>query len=177
MLRLYFNPIGKSLLITARLGNTHPLVFVNTDTNRLCFAAYSNIFHQWIDAAGWLQSWEYFKMSARTRYGVEFVNIKVAPDQKSDFLKWAKTAQDDLGTFLINLVGAGYKLSANCDEQNDCFIVAVTGTQASRENRGLCVTSRSDDLIEAILLAMYKHFVICDSGSWGAPEERNDSWG
>lgn len=125
----------------------------------------------------WVGSYERLIYMAQTRFGVDFVNVRLEPDDKPRFLEWQKANQADLAQYIGEMLGSGYKVSVNLDDKNDCYIVAVTGTTNCRDNRGLCMTTRSDDWLEAICMAVFKHYVICDAGSWGTPEQHNQSWG
>lgn len=116
-------------------------------------------------------------MARRMNTSVEFVNIRVEKSHESDFLAWYEEMLPDIGDHLLILVSSNYKVSLNLDLTNDCYIVAVTGTSENRDNRGLCMTSRSNVLFEAIGLALYKHEVLCGGSSWGEPEERQTNWG
>jgi hypothetical protein len=116
-------------------------------------------------------------MKKRTKYGVDFVPLRLTMDQKAAFQKWAKDNVADLGDYMVNLVGSGYKLSMNLDTNNDCYIVAITGTEENKLNRGLCITSRSDDLIEAVMMTVYKVVVLYDNGEWETPDDVSQDWG
>jgi hypothetical protein len=131
----------------------------------------------WFEVSGWLSLWEYFEMAARTKFGTTFVNLRLSTDQKPAFEKWAENNQADMFTYLVGMVEDGYKISINLDANNDCIIVAVTGTDGNRVNRGRCMTSRSRDAIEALLMAIFKHVVLCDGGDWGEGEDKTSDWG
>jgi len=148
-----------------------------TDYHTYSFAFASADLSTWFEISGWLSVWEYFEMAQRTRYGTTFVNLRLTTDQKPAFEHWAKENQADLFSYVVNMVADGYKISLNLDSNNDCVIVAVTGTDGNRVNRGRCMTSRSTDAIEALLMAVFKHIVLCDGGDWGEEEERSSDWG
>jgi hypothetical protein len=148
-----------------------------TSFNSYSFAFASTDENTWFEVSGWLKNWEYTEMAGRTRYGTEFVNLRLSLEQKPQFEVWAKENQDDLFNYLVNMVADGYKISINLDANNDCIIVAVTGTDNNRTNRGRCMTSRSHDAIEALLMAIFKHVVLCDGGDWGEGENKASDWG
>jgi len=116
-------------------------------------------------------------MKRGTKYGVDFVPMRLSLDQKAGFEAWAKDNISDLGDYLTHLVSSSYKLSLNLDPNNDCYIVAITGTDENKLNRGLCITSRSDDLLEAIMMTVYKIVVIYDNGEWDRPDNMGQDWG
>jgi hypothetical protein len=125
----------------------------------------------------YIGNWEWFKMAAKTRYGIDFVALRLTEEQKPQFLSWAEDNAPDAFTHIEHMVSDGYKISINMDANNDCVIVAVTGTDNNRTNRGLCMTSRAGDAIEALMMALYKHIILCDGGSWGDIEQRASDWG
>lgn len=116
-------------------------------------------------------------MAAKMNSSVEFVNVRLTKDDKKKLAAFTEQIAPDLAEHLINFVGSGFKLSINLDSQNDCYIVAATGTQNARVNKGLCMTSRSEDLFEAIYMTLYKHEILCDNDSWGEPVGNGSNWG
>jgi hypothetical protein len=126
---------------------------------------------------GWLKPHKEWYQMARIKYGVDFVNLKLTEDDRKAFADWAETNSGDTLTYLEQLIGSGYKLSLNEDEENHCFIAAVTGGQDNRDNRNKCLISRAPDLLEVLQMALYKHFVMCNAGDWGETEKQDMSWG
>jgi hypothetical protein len=123
---------------------------------------------------GNFERWFYM---ANTRFNTQFVNLKLTAELKPQFVAWADDNAADTLTLLNQVVAANYKVSCNMDEQNDCFIVSVTGTPDNRYNRNLCMTSRSNDLLEALLMMLYKVIVLCDMQDWGEAADTNNNWG
>jgi len=132
---------------------------------------------RYTDFYGWFGSFERFYIMARYNSAVEFVNIRLTADDKPRVAKFVSDVEPDFAEHLINFIGSGYKVSINLDEANDCYIVAATGTQNSRENKGKCMTTRSGDLFECLYMMLYKHEMICDNGSWGEPVNQTSDWG
>lgn len=126
---------------------------------------------------GFFRQWEYTLMAAKMNGSVEFVNVRLVKDDKKKLAAFTEQIAPDLADHLINFIGSGFKLSINLDAQNDCYIVAATGTQNARVNKGLCMTSRSEDLFEAIYMTLFKHEVLCDNDSWGEPVGNGSNWG
>lgn len=106
-----------------------------------------------------------------------FINVQLTADKKQAFLLWAENADqpliDLLGDFGLN----GYKLSASFDPERDCYIIAVIGTEKAVVNKSCCMTSRSSSLEEAMLMALYKHYVLAEQGDWSKIATANDDWG
>ena len=174
-IRITSQPQTPKIIIKTRELHKKAIVFISDDRSRFAIAHFND--SQVTEVWGYIGNWEHVKMAQKTRYGVEFVNVRLTEDDKPRFKSWAGENLDDLGTFLSELIGSDYKLSMNLDLRNDCYIVAVTGTTENRVNKSLCMTSRASDLVEAILIALYKHFVLCESGSWGEPTSGVTDWG
>lgn len=106
----------------------------------------------------------------------EFVNIRLTEEQVEDFQTWAAKNQGNIWRMLTDLAEAGYKHSTSPDPDNQCHISTLTATEHASENNKHCLSSRSDDLIEAVLLSCYKHFVLSDGGEWVGSAARKN-WG
>lgn len=106
----------------------------------------------------------------------EFVNIRLTEDQVEDFEKWAMANTSKIWQMLNDLAEAGYKHSTSPDLENACHISTITATQYATDNQKFCLSSRSDNLVEAVLLTCYKHFVISDGGAWRGSQTRKN-WG
>jgi hypothetical protein len=125
----------------------------------------------------WIGRWEFEMAKQGSRYGVDFVALRVSEEQKVAFQQWASDNEDDLPELLVNFVGDNYKVSLNLDARNDCYIASATGTDDNRINRAKCMTARSKNLMEALFLLLYKHYVMCEAGSWGDPVTSGTDWG
>lgn len=122
-------------------------------------------------------SWRITVAKIKQNYGVEFVNITVSTADKNKFDAWVGTQTVELAEIMTHIITSGYKLSVSLDQNNDCYICALTGTEDQRWNSKKCMTSRADSIEEAIWLAAYKHLVICDGGDWGESNSRSIAWG
>lgn len=122
-------------------------------------------------------SWRITVAKLKQNYGVEFVNITVSTADKAQFDSWVGSQNVELTEIMTHIISSGYKLSVSLDQNNDCYICALTGTEDQRWNAKKCMTSRADSIEEAIWLAAYKHVVICGAGDWGESNSRNTTWG
>lgn len=124
-----------------------------------------------------LLTFEDITMARNSRFvEYEFVNIRLTEEQVEDFQVWAAKNGGKVWEMLNDLAEAGYKHSTSPDPDNQCHISTLTATEHASENLKHCLSSRSDDLIEAVLLSCYKHFVLSDGGEWvGSSARRN--WG
>lgn len=114
----------------------------------------------------------------KNNYGVEFVVINLNDAQKQDFVVWAEKNLKSIFKHVAELTQDGYKLSFSSDFENDCFIVSMTGSDTAPYNVKNCFSSRSQNLEEATLLAIYKHIVIAQEKSWTEVSTKRDmTWG
>ena len=166
---------------TLRLLRIHPTLYrkpqCQQTPSRCDFLAYNNRTNRTFEIIVYITSWEVFHMTQKTRYGTEFVNVRLDANSRPIVEQWVVDNEPELGTMIEALVSDGYKLSLNLDTRHDCFICAFTGTDENRENRGLCMTSRASTAMEALWVGLYKHYVVCDGGSWGKPEQSAADWG
>jgi hypothetical protein len=166
---------------TARVAREHGEPPFSTvivkELRKVYFVLYNPHTNRSAELFGWLRPYKEWYQMARIKYGVDFVNLKLSDDDKAAFSEWASESAGDTLTFLEQLVGSGYKLSLNEDEENHCFIAAVTGGQDNRDNRNKCLISRAPDLLEVLQMALYKHFVVCNAGDWGDTEKQDMTWG
>ena len=112
----------------------------------------------------------------RTLPDYEFINYKLPENLADEFQKWTNANSAKFWTFLGSLTEAGYKLSVSPDLDNACVIATITATKYATNNNGFCLSSRSDDAMEAVWLSLYKHFVVFDGGTWEAGTVRSN-WG
>jgi hypothetical protein len=147
------------------------------ELHKVYFVLYNPRTNQSAELFGWLRPHKEWYQMARIKYGVDFVNLRLTDEDKKEFSEWAYEHSSDVLTYLEQLIGSGYKLSLNEDEENHCFIAAVTGGQDNRDNKNKCLISRAPDLLEVLQIALYKHFVVCDAGDWGATEKQDMTWG
>ena len=87
-----------------------------------------------------------------------------------------KKNETKFSDFLQDCLDNGYKVSVAPDLENSCYICTLIGTKNSTHNTGVGLTSRSDSVIEAMYLTMYKHFVVFSGETWDTQTE-NKNWG
>lgn len=96
------------------------------------------------------------KASSNNWGNTQFAQIRLSEQNKVEFNEWRSKAKFDaaleIGVFIAN----GWKSSITWDDGNKCYIVASTCKNDRDVNHDICVTSRSDDFAEALLLNVYK---------------------
>lgn len=87
---------------------------------------------------------------------VEFFNAALDKSDKIAFEKWTKLETNEFHERIGNEVALGWKVSVSWDDDNQCYIGAMTQRLEGHINYNLCITSRSDIMWEAIALCAYK---------------------
>jgi hypothetical protein len=116
------------------------------------------------------------KRNANASFGVEFINIDLTDKQGEDFNDWQQVNVSKMGVLVGELASAGHKIGVSFDGDNECFIVSVTCKDESSDNLNRCFTSRSDDWVEAVLLALFKWDVVMARSTWSG-KQRRMNWG
>lgn len=106
-----------------------------------------------------------------------FADIKLDSSDKKSFESWVESTKPDVIEIQKELMAQGYKTSASFSVENEAFCVTITGTDDCKNNRGVSLTSWSDDLEEAYHIAAYKHFVKSKEGAWALPDKKSKAWG
>lgn len=106
----------------------------------------------------------------------KFIDRRLAVAEKGGFEEWEKANQDDLFTFVGEAVASDHKLSISFYSQGDCYIVSMTCNDERSPNWHCILTSRSNDLQEALALTLYKMFVLFDGKAWHS-EDLRQNWG
>ena len=106
----------------------------------------------------------------------KFVDRRILASEKDDFRKWALAHKDDLLTLLSDVATSEHKVSVTYQPNGDAFIVSFTCNDERSTNYHCIMTSRSDDLGEAIELNLFKVYVLFEGRSW-ASEDMSKNWG
>jgi hypothetical protein len=174
---VFTKPVNPNFFAAHRWYHNKGIVLLRDDHHSLHFGAFARQNTFWIEVILPYGKWEWFEMAARTKFGTTFVNVRVSREERNKIDAWAIDHETEQGDMLDALVCNGYKVSLNQDVDNDCILVAVTGGNGSPYNRGLCMTSRAGSPLEALYLAFYKHFVMCDGKEWPEPDDIDRSYG
>lgn len=116
------------------------------------------------------------KTSPVSQFTTKFCAISLDTPAKAEAKKWLEKNGRDLDTYAVQMVRDGWKSSFSWDEYNDCFIASATMRESGHKNFDVCVTSRSDNMWDAMLLNYYKIYVLFTDQP--LPTERpKDNWG
>lgn len=106
----------------------------------------------------------------------KFAQITLNNDEKDAFDVWRNVKGFDSALEIGVLISEGWKSSVTWDDSNKCFIVAATCKDERNVNANICVSSRSDDFVEALLLNVYKVKVLF-KGKAIPTERAANNWG
>lgn len=108
----------------------------------------------------WYVEREHYVMASKSRettFGdFRFCSVTLTPEDKSGYETWAAKHGADLLTVLAQCSMEGWKTSVTWDSENECFIGSLTCRSEGHKNENVVVVSRSDDLLEALALSLYK---------------------
>jgi len=113
---------------------------------------------------------------SNARPNVEFVVVNLDGPAEKDFRKYAAENLEKLVSLVGEFINDGHKLGMTWDDANACFIASATCWDEKSENYANCITARSDDWSEALLLLVFKHRVIAKGQAW-ALVSRPAAWG
>lgn len=109
-------------------------------------------------------------------FNTTFVEVRLGNAEKNHFHQWMEQDQETLGIELGTFISNDHKLSVSWDDQNVCFVASATCRDESSVNHNCCITSRSQDWFEAIMLTLYKATVLLGDKAWQS-QSSDRSWG
>lgn len=102
----------------------------------------------------------------------QFVDIPLGEVSWEDVLaKFGTAGQVDQGVRDLGL--NGYRIGISYNGQSDAFIVSVTCRDEGSPNNGFTFTSFAGSWLDAIRIALFKHFVLAD-GSWPVGQRKSN---
>lgn len=108
-----------------------------------------------------------------------FINIRLDDEQKSSFYAWYEDNHPTISKLLEDAICEGVKHGLAYDGKHQTFISTFTGALVLNSTERYVSTSRAGTMLEAIGLAVWKHFVLCD-GDYGNYKPSNSAfltWG
>jgi len=107
---------------------------------------------------------------------VEFITINLDGEAEKLFKSWAPSHLETLNSDLANFIAEEHKVGLSWDQNNACFIASATCKDEKSPNHNCCITARSDDWTEALLLVLFKATVIPSGKAW-SDVSRPAAWG
>lgn len=109
-------------------------------------------------------------------YEYSFAQLSLSVKDKEQFKEWFKEVAVDFENLLAGYILSGHKQSITYDDKNQCYIASITCNNEKSVNYRKILTSRSDVLLEALLLNVFKAYVLLDDGPWPI-EDKKQQWG
>jgi hypothetical protein len=106
----------------------------------------------------------------------KFISMRIGGKHKDGFNDFMSRKDTEIALDIAEFMSQGHKISITWDNNNLCWIVSATCKIEGNVNYDCCMTSRSSEWYEALCMNVYKHKVMCASGSWEAQQETSD-WG
>ena len=107
---------------------------------------------------------------------VKFVVIRLNGKHKDGFREYMQRPAEQVALDVASFMSNGHKTSITWDDNNACWIVSATCKEEASKNHSCCISSRSSEWYEALVMNVYKNDVICNKGAWMDQQEEND-WG
>ena len=105
-----------------------------------------------------------------------FSTLRMSNQDEQQFTEFISSEKRTPVEWLQTLLGDGYKVSVSYVFDQNAFCLSVIGTDNTKQNKGVVMTTWSDDLEEVITMAAFKHFGMCQGGEW--PTQANENrWG
>lgn len=112
----------------------------------------------------------------KPEWQVTFIDLKLDKSDQADFRKYASTGDGELSLELAQTIADGNKLSVAWDDNNQTYIASFTCKDEDSVNYNCCISSRSQEWFEAILLGCYKINKLCYNKPW-KDVSASDDWG
>lgn len=106
-----------------------------------------------------------------------FANVRMTKADLPRLREFMQNYDDDPVAAILDVLGSGYKVSISWLDEQQSFVVTLTGTERSKHNQQTSMTTWSDDLQEAFAMAAFKHFVLCEAQEWQDYENASQNWG
>lgn len=115
-------------------------------------------------------------VSGKGQFDVTFVNVRLSKKDADQFSTYFSRDIRETGEDLTVFISKGHKIGLSWDDKGACFVASATCRDERSPNYNRCITSRSDDWYEAMIMNVYKHDVLFQGGTW-VSDDAGGSWG
>jgi hypothetical protein len=105
-----------------------------------------------------------------------FADVSLTQADKDAFSSWMDDASKDFELWLNQLIDDSYRITVKFDYNNNCYTSSATQQDQKHVNAGLIIMSRAGSPLEALLMAIYKIFVLFP-GERLPTREETAGWG
>lgn len=107
---------------------------------------------------------------------ITFVDFSLDRSDEKAYNKWAIENEKRLGDMLDDVLADNYKISISPDFRNACTIITLTCKNPDSPNADCAFSTRAELWLDAMLMAMYKHFELAHGGEWPT-DKGSRAWG
>lgn len=108
-------------------------------------------------------------------FGVEFLNVPLAPDEKQALAEMEYDASD-IEDWLVTMVEAGAKVSLTFSDRSDSYIATATHTEPGEGNRRVAYSGFGGSVGQSVQVLAFKWGKLTDAGGWDI-HALSDEWG
>ena len=94
--------------------------------------------------------------SRRFSNDASYAAVRISDDEKSDFLEYFATSQDDAEEIILEALREGYRFSLKYDFNSRCVQCSTTQQEDRHKNSGVILISRGNDPVETLFMNLYK---------------------
>lgn len=109
-------------------------------------------------------------------FSTTFVNFKLSGKDKNDFTEYMQKEAEEIHLDIAEAMSSGVKLSLSENRENGFYLAAATMRDEGNINFDRCITSRSPDWWEALVMCVFKCKLLGYAEDW-ADMTGDDSWG
>lgn len=113
---------------------------------------------------------------AKTYTKSEFIERSILADETESVEAYVAKWSGKLDTMYENLCADNLKVSVGFYEESEAYCCTLVPTEANKTNNGYILSAWSDNPIEAVLIAAYKHHEIFN-GKWTNERKSKSRWG
>ncbi len=114
--------------------------------------------------------------SKKSGFTTTFVNFKLTGEAKDRFSSYMKDDTAEHAKDIVNLLGEGMKFSFSENRDGGFALASVTCREEGSINFDHCITSRSSDWYEALMMCVFKIHEFGTEESW-VDQAGSDDWG
>ncbi len=112
----------------------------------------------------------------RSGFTTTFVNFKLSQQDKAEFVKWAARGDEAVQHDFLEALSRGCKMSLSENAEQGFFLASMTMRAEEDINYDYCITSRSPDWWEAVIMNVFKAGKMGWDDSW-ADQGDSEDWG
>jgi len=105
-----------------------------------------------------------------------FVDYRLTGKDKDGFEEFFSAKYDVLAEELVQVIANGHRATITWNEKDVCFIASLVCNDERSVNKGCCVSSRSQDWWEALMMSVYKVTKILGDSDW-SKMSAGSNWG